>query len=149
MPQIPNTSIIIYHSVSHIFFILFAAFRDPKKNEQKKGVLSERERSAMHIPGREHFMAAKKKAVKFQQQPDEIVVYIAPEENITSVRERLERIEAQQVALIVPPQTHLRGQLVWKLLYSRAKELGKDVSIVSSDPQVRAMASSVQFKVAS
>ena len=94
-------------------------------------------------------MAAKKKAVKFQQQPDEIVVYIAPEENITSVRERLERIEAQQVALIVPPQTHLRGQLVWKLLYSRAKELGKDVSIVSSDPQVRAMASSVQFKVAS
>ena len=94
-------------------------------------------------------MAAKKQTVKFQQQPDEQVMYIDPEENITAVRERLERIEAQQVALIVPPQTHLRGQVVWKLLYTCAKELGKEVSIVSSDPQVRAIARSVQFRVAS
>ncbi len=94
-------------------------------------------------------MAAKKPTIKYQQQPDEQMVYIDPEENITAVRARLEHIEAQCVALVVPPQTHLRGQVVWKLLYTRAKELGKEVSIVSSDPQIRAMARSVQFKVAS
>ena len=94
-------------------------------------------------------MATKRRTTKFQQQPDELVIYIDPEENITAVRERLERIEAHQVALIVPPRTHLRGLVVWKLLYTRAKELGKEVSIVSSDPQIRAIARSVQFKVAS
>ncbi|GAC1355858.1 MAG: hypothetical protein NVS4B11_29100 [Ktedonobacteraceae bacterium] len=94
-------------------------------------------------------MTAKKPTIKDQRQPDEQVVYIDPEENITAVRERLEHIEAHNVALVVPPQTHLRGQVVWKLLYVCAKELGKDISIVSSDPQIRAMARSVQFKVAS
>ncbi|GAC1397851.1 MAG: hypothetical protein NVS4B12_01230 [Ktedonobacteraceae bacterium] len=94
-------------------------------------------------------MAAKKTTVKYQHHPGEQVVYIDPEENITAVRQRLEHIEAQNVTLVVPPQTHLRGQVVWKLLYVRAKELGKEIAIVSSDPQIRAMARSVQFKVAS
>jgi len=93
-------------------------------------------------------MAAKKTKVSVQRPLDEQVVYIDPEENITAVRERLERIEGQHIALVVPPQTHLRGQVVWKLLHARAKELGKDIYIVSSDPQVRAMARSVRFKVA-
>ncbi len=96
-------------------------------------------------------MTTKKKLTPKEQTQnrEEQKLYIDPDENVTSVRERLERVNAKHVALVVPPQTHLRGQVAWKLLYMRARELGKDVSIVSSDPQIRAMAQSVQFKVAS
>jgi len=96
-------------------------------------------------------MAAKKSTIKEPRQlhENEQIVYIDPEENITAVRQKLEHIEAQYVSLVVPPQTHLRGQVVWKLLYARAKELGKEVSIVSTDPQIRAMARSARFNVAS
>ncbi len=94
-------------------------------------------------------MAAKKSSVNIPHTPDEQVVYIDPEENITSVRERLEQTKAHNIALVVPAQTHLRGLVVWKLLSARAKALGKEVSIVSSDPQIRAMARSVQLRVAS
>ncbi len=94
-------------------------------------------------------MATRKSRPPVQQHhPDEHIIYIDPEENITAVRERLEHVKNQHITLVVPPQTHLRGQVVWKLLHARAKELGKDISISSSDPQVRAMAKSVQFKVA-
>lgn len=96
-------------------------------------------------------MTTKKKLTPKEQTQnrEEQKLYIDPDENVTSVRERLERVNAKHVALVVPPQTHLRGQVAWKLLYMCARELGKDVSIVSSDPQIRAMAQSVQFKVAS
>ncbi len=97
-------------------------------------------------------MATRKSTAKEEPRPireNEQKVYIAPDENITTVRQRLERIESQHIALIVPPQTHLRGQLAWRLLYARAKELGKEVSIISTDPQIRALARSVRFEVAS
>jgi len=97
-------------------------------------------------------MAAKKKSTTQNenidcQNLDPQVLYIDPEENVTAVRERLERALKEHVALVVPPQTHIRGQVAWKLLSMRARELGKDVSIVSSDPQIRALARSVHFRV--
>ncbi len=96
-------------------------------------------------------MAAKKSTTKEPRpiRENEQKVYIGPDENITAVRQRLEHIESQYVVLIVPPQTRLRGQVVWKLLSARAKELGKEISIVSTDPQIRALARSVRFDVAS
>ncbi len=96
-------------------------------------------------------MTAKKSTIKDPRpiRENEQKVYIDPDENITMVRQRLEHIESQYIALIVPPQTHLRGQVVWRLLYARAKELGKEVSIISTDPQIRALARSVRFDVAS
>src|SRR5690242_19945369 len=81
------------------------------------------------------------------QPMTERVLYIGPEENITDVRQRLEQVDAQYITLVVPSQTQLRGQVPWKLLYARAKERGQDVSIVSNDPYVRAMAQSVHFRV--
>jgi hypothetical protein len=79
---------------------------------------------------------------------DEQTIYISPDDDLTTVRERLEQIAAKRLTMVIPPQTQLRSHVAWKLLYARAKELGKEVTIVSSDPQVRSVAHAVKFKVA-
>jgi hypothetical protein len=79
---------------------------------------------------------------------DEQTIYIGPEDDLTSVRERLQRVESRHVTMVIPAQTQLRSHVAWKLLHARAREMGKDVVIVSSDPQVRSVAQAVKFKVA-
>ena len=79
---------------------------------------------------------------------DELIIYISPDDDLTTVRERLEEISARRLTMVIPPQTQLRSHVAWKLLYARARELGKEVVIVSSDPQVRSVAHAVKFKVA-
>lgn len=79
---------------------------------------------------------------------DEQTIYISPDDDLTTVRERLEQISAKRLTMVIPPQTQLRSHVAWKLLYARARELGKEVIIVSSDPQVRSVAHAVKFKVA-
>jgi hypothetical protein len=78
---------------------------------------------------------------------DEQTIYIGPEDDLTSVRERLEHISSRHVTLVLPTQTQLRSHVAWKLLHARARELGKDVLIVSSDPQIRSVAQAVKFRV--
>ncbi|GAC1365796.1 MAG: hypothetical protein NVS2B12_12590 [Ktedonobacteraceae bacterium] len=79
---------------------------------------------------------------------DEQTIYISPEDDLTTVRERLENITSKRVTLVIPSHTQLRSHVAWKLLYARSRELGKEVLIVSSDPQVRSVAHAVKFKVA-
>lgn len=79
---------------------------------------------------------------------DEQTIYIGPEDDLTNVRERLEGIPSRHVTLVIPTQTQLRSHVAWKLLHARARELGKDVLIISSDPQIRSVAQAVKFKVA-
>ncbi len=79
---------------------------------------------------------------------DEQTIYISPEDDLTTVRERLENISSRRVTLVIPSHTQLRSHVAWKLLYARSRELGKEVLIVSSDPQVRSVAHAVKFKVA-
>ena len=79
---------------------------------------------------------------------DERTIYISPEDDLTTVRERLEQLQSKRVTLVIPVQTQLRSHVAWKLLYARTRELGKEVLIVSSDPQVRSVAHAVKFKVA-
>jgi len=95
-------------------------------------------------------MAVKKEAVIKNRNEDEYeqVLYIDPEENITTVRERLTCASADSVVLVIPPQTCLRSHVAWQLLHKRAQELKKHVCIVSSDRQIRSIARSVKFKVA-
>lgn len=78
---------------------------------------------------------------------DERIIYIDPEDDLTSLRERLEQVPSRQVTLVVPATTQLRSQVAWQLLYKRARELGKDVLIVSSDPQIRSVAHAGKFRV--
>jgi hypothetical protein len=79
---------------------------------------------------------------------DEQTIYISPDDDLTTVRERLEHIQTRKVIMVVPAQTQLRSHVAWKLLFARVRELGKDVLIVSSDPQVRSVAHAVKFTVA-
>lgn len=79
---------------------------------------------------------------------DEQTIYISQEDDLTTIRERLENISSRRVTLVIPSHTQLRSHVAWKLLYARSRELGKEVLIVSSDPQVRSVAHAVKFKVA-
>src|SRR5579884_1768708 len=79
---------------------------------------------------------------------DEQIIYISPEEELTNVRERLERTAAKRIILVIPPQTQLRSHVGWRLLHSRTREMGKDVVINSSDRQIRAVAKAAGFRVA-
>lgn len=79
---------------------------------------------------------------------DEQTIYISPEDDLTTVRERLEQVQSRNVTLVVPAQTQLRSHVAWKLLNARARKLGKEVLVVSSDPQVRSVAHAVKFTVA-
>ena len=80
---------------------------------------------------------------------EKTTIYISPEEDLTSVRERLEQIQARYITLVIPMETQLRSHVAWKLLRARVRELGKEVQIVSDSAQVRSVARDVNFKVAS
>jgi hypothetical protein len=79
---------------------------------------------------------------------NEQIIYLGPEEELTSVRERLEGAQAERIMLVIPPQTQLRSHLGWRLLHSRMRELGKDVLVISSDRQIRTVAQNAGFRVA-
>jgi hypothetical protein len=79
---------------------------------------------------------------------DEQIIYLSPEEELTSVRERLERTKSRRIILVIPAQTQLRSHVSWRLLRSRARELNKDVLIISTDRQVRAVVKAAGFKIA-
>jgi hypothetical protein len=74
-------------------------------------------------------------------------VYIDTSETITDVRERLARLPQQSIALVVPQPTQLQNIVAWKLLARCVEELGKEVLIVSSDRQIRALAKSVKLEL--
>ncbi|WP_069804847.1 baseplate J/gp47 family protein [Thermogemmatispora onikobensis] len=76
------------------------------------------------------------------------IIYLGPEEELTDVRQRLEKVSARRLILVVPPQTKLRSHVGWRLLHARTRELGKDVLVVSSDRQVRVVVKAAGFKVA-
>ena len=78
----------------------------------------------------------------------EKIIYLGPEEEFTNVRERLENTDARSIILVIPPQTQLRSHVGWRLLRSRARELGQDVLVISSDRQIRTVVRAAGFRVA-
>lgn len=78
---------------------------------------------------------------------DEQTIYLSPEEELTSVRERLERTQARRIILVIPQQTSLRSHVGWRLIHARMRELGKELLVISPDRQVRAVARAAGFKV--
>ncbi len=79
---------------------------------------------------------------------DEQIIYLSPDEELTNVRERLERVQARRIILVIPTQTQLRSHVGWRLLHSRARELGKEVLVISADRQIRSVVKAAGFKVA-
>src|ERR1700693_4606438 len=75
-------------------------------------------------------------------------IYIGPDEDLTSIRERLHKISNRHIVLVVPSETQLRSHVSWRLLHSTAHDLGKDIQIVSPDRQIRSVAKAAGFKAA-
>jgi len=78
---------------------------------------------------------------------DEIQIYISPEDDVTTVRERLKNTPNRQVTLVIPVQTQLRSLVAWRVLHADARSMGKDVLVVSTDPQIRSLALAGKFRV--
>src|SRR5690348_13596589 len=79
--------------------------------------------------------------------PDEQIIYLDPNDELTTVRAKLEEIRARRITLVVPQQTQLRSSVSWRLLHARARELGKDVLVICPDRQVQAVAKAAGFRV--
>src|SRR5260221_1970820 len=79
---------------------------------------------------------------------DEKIIYLGPEEDLTSVSERLEKTNAGHITLVIPPQTQLHSLVGWRLLHSRMRKLGKDVLVISSERQIRSVAKAAGFRIA-
>ncbi len=79
--------------------------------------------------------------------PEEQIIYLDPNDELTTVREKIEEIRARRITMVVPQQTQLRSNVGWRLLHARARELGKDVQVISPDRQVRAVAKAAGFRV--
>ncbi|HCI78254.1 MAG TPA: hypothetical protein DHW02_01030 [Ktedonobacter sp.] len=75
-------------------------------------------------------------------------IYISAEDDITTVRERLSTTPSRYVTLIIPEQSQLRSLTAWRILHKSARELGKEVSVISTDPLVRSVAKEANFSVA-
>jgi len=79
---------------------------------------------------------------------DEQIMLLRPEEELTSVRKRLEKTQARHIKLVLPMQTQMRSYVSWRLLHARARELGKEILVISPESQIRAVAQAAGFKVA-
>ena len=79
--------------------------------------------------------------------PDEQIIYLDPNDELTRVREKIEEVRARRITMVVPQQTQLRSNVGWRLLHARARELGKEVQVISPDRQVRAVAKAAGFRV--
>src|SRR5713101_5675741 len=78
---------------------------------------------------------------------EEQIIYLDPKDELTSVREKIEEVPARRITLLVPQQTQLRSNVGWRLLHARARELGKEIQVISPDRQVRAVAKAAGFRV--
>ena len=79
--------------------------------------------------------------------PEEQIIYLDPNDELTRVREKIEEAPARRIIMVVPQQTQLRSNVGWRLLHARARELGKEVQVISPDRQVRAVAKAAGFRV--
>ncbi|MCX6806613.1 MAG: hypothetical protein NT135_00600 [Candidatus Berkelbacteria bacterium] len=78
----------------------------------------------------------------------ERVVYLEPDEEITSVLDKLKNTEDKSVILVVPKGATLLQSLVnLKLLSKKAIELQKEIALVTADRTGRNLASLVGFSV--
>ncbi len=76
------------------------------------------------------------------------ILYLEPDEEITSVVDKLKGLEADSVGLVAPKGSSIVQSLVsLKLLQKQAKELGKEIAIVTSDEVGQNLASRIDLPV--
>jgi len=80
----------------------------------------------------------------------EQIIYLDADDNITTVRERLGRVQANRIVLVVPAQCRIFQNLVnLKLLQRYACQNGLDITLISRDGTVRTLARTLQIPVRS
>jgi hypothetical protein len=79
---------------------------------------------------------------------DEQTIYLSPEQELTAVRELLEKTPAHRITLVIPHRTALHSHVGWRLIAARMRELDKELLVISPDQQVRALARDAGFSVA-
>jgi hypothetical protein len=75
------------------------------------------------------------------------IIYVDAGDDLAKIQERIEETHARHIILLVPPKTHLRNDVSWRLLDTRAREPGKDVRVISMSRQTRAVAEAAGFKI--
>jgi len=76
------------------------------------------------------------------------ILYLEPDEEITSVVDKLKGLEADSVGLVAPKGSSIVQSLVsLKLLQKQAEELGKEISIVTSDEVGQNLAGRINLPV--
>jgi hypothetical protein len=76
------------------------------------------------------------------------ILYLEPDEEITSVVDKLKGLEADSVGLVAPKGSSIVQSLVsLKLLQKQAKELGKEIAIVTSDEVGQNLAGRINLPV--
>lgn len=74
--------------------------------------------------------------------------YLAPDDEITSVVERLRSTDEHGIVLVVPKGVSLMQSIInVRLLKKKADELGKDLGLVTGDPVCKHLASQVGIKI--
>ena len=75
------------------------------------------------------------------------VIYLDPDDDLNEITERLASTREQRVAIVVSQQGEMRSNVSWRLLNRRARDMGKDVTVISADRQVRSNAKVAGFRV--
>jgi hypothetical protein len=76
------------------------------------------------------------------------IIYLAPEDTLISVCARLAQVQQEQITFICPSQIQLQDQASWHILHKQAEKQGKEVRVICSNHQIRAMAKRANFSVA-
>ncbi len=80
----------------------------------------------------------------------EQIIYLDPDDEITTVRERLERAQTNQVSLVVPAGSRIFRNLVnLKLLQRYAGQMALDVILITGDGTTRTLARSLDIPLRS
>ncbi len=121
----------------------------PRRNSSEIPVFPDQD-DDLGIPRSDHqYNPASEKQIRRKGDiDDEQLIYLKPDDELTQVRELLQESQARHIILVVPQQTQFRSHVGWRLTHARARELSKDVLVISEDRQVRAVAKAGGFKVA-
>ena len=78
----------------------------------------------------------------------EQIIYLEPDEDVLSIRDRIETAEAKRVLLVVPPYSDVLTRRVdLQVIQRRSAQAGIEVALVTDDGEIRSQAREVGLPV--
>lgn len=84
---------------------------------------------------------------EMEDHSSEKFIYLSPDDDLNQIKERLTHVTARRIMLVVPSQTQLRSHTAWKVIHSWARELGKDITVISGDRALRSTAKGAGLRI--